>query len=95
MFAINVKGKPNPKDPKMVKLEMIFFKTGYPRVTKVLQISGPIKEWDSSSQSFKANHSTATARNKILFDLKNQYQVVAERWEYEKRVGLRWNCRTV
>lgn len=29
MFTINIKGKANPKDPKMVKLEMIIFKTGY------------------------------------------------------------------
>lgn len=33
MFTINIKGKANPKDPKMVKLEMIIFKTGYARVT--------------------------------------------------------------
>ena len=31
MYTINIKVKPNPKDPSMVKLEMIFFKTNYPR----------------------------------------------------------------
>lgn len=36
MFTINIKEKENPKDLKMVKLEMIIFKTGYDRVTKVL-----------------------------------------------------------
>lgn len=85
MFTINIKGKVNPKDPKMVKLEMIIFKTGYARVTKVLNVSGSVKDWDNSSQSFKGNNSTLTAKNKILFELKNQYQKVAEEWEYEGR----------
>ena len=85
MFSINIKGKANPKDTQMVKLEMIIFKTGYARVTKVLQISGPIKDWDNQSQSFKGNSSALISKNKILFDLKNQYQKVAEDWEYEGR----------
>ena len=29
----------NPKDTKMVKLEIIFFKTGYARVPKVINIT--------------------------------------------------------
>lgn len=35
MFTVNIKGKVNPKDPdpELVKPEMIFFKTGYARVT--------------------------------------------------------------
>ena len=78
MFTINIKGKANPKDPKMVKLEMIIFKTGYARVTKVLNVSGPVKDWDNQAQAFKGNGSTLTAKNKILFELKNQYQKVAE-----------------
>ena len=85
MFTINIKGKANPKDLKMVKLEMVIFKTGYARVTKVLNVSGSVKDWDNSSQSFKGNSSTLTAKNKILFELKNQYQKVAEEWEYEGR----------
>lgn len=85
MFTINIKGKENPKDIKMVKLEMIIFKTGYARVTKVLNISGPFKDWDNQSQSFKGNSSTLISKNKILFDLKNQYQKAAEDWEYEGR----------
>ena len=86
MFTINIKGKANPKDLKMVKLEMIIFKTGYARVTKVLNVSGPVKDWDNSSQSFKGNNSALTAKNKILFELKNQYQKVAEDWDFEDRV---------
>ncbi len=70
----------------MVKLEMIIFKTGYARVTKVPNVSGPVKEWDNQAQAFKGNGSTLTAKNKILFDLKNQYQKAAEDWEYEGRV---------
>ena len=86
MFTINIKGKANPKDLKMVKLEMIIFKTGYARVTKVLNVSGPVKDWDNQAQAFKGNGSTLTTNNKILFELKNQYQKVAEEWNYEGRV---------
>ena len=32
MFIINIKGKQTPKTPEFVKLEMILFKTNYPRV---------------------------------------------------------------
>ena len=39
MYTINIRGKQNPKDKKIVKLEMIFFKTGYARVPKVLNIN--------------------------------------------------------
>lgn len=49
MFTINIKGKSNPKDPKMVKLEMIIFKTGYARVNKVFNVLGSAKEWDNQA----------------------------------------------
>ena len=42
MYTINIRGKQNPKDQKMVKLELIFFKTGYARVPKVLNITPDI-----------------------------------------------------
>ena len=51
MYTINIRGKQNPKDKKIVKLEMIFFKTGYARVPKVLNITGPLTHWDAKSQS--------------------------------------------
>lgn len=46
MYSIKIKGKENPSDPKMVKLDMIFFKTGYARVPKALTITGLWKDWD-------------------------------------------------
>ena len=49
MYTINIRGKMNPKDQKMVKLELIFFKTGYARVPKVLNITGLLKNWDAKS----------------------------------------------
>ena len=51
MYTINIRGKQNPKDTKMVKLEIIFFKTGYARVPKVINITGLLKDWDVKSQS--------------------------------------------
>lgn len=85
MYTINIKGKSNPKDRKMVKLEMIFFKSGYARVPKVLEVTGLLKDWDSKSQSFKVGSYEATTKNKILFDLRTQYLHIAEKWEAEER----------
>ena len=73
MYTINIKGKPNPKDPSMVKLEMIFFKSNYPRVTKVVNVTGLMSDWDAKSQSFRVGSAEATAKNKLLFDLKTKY----------------------
>lgn len=86
MYTINIRGKQNPKDLKMVKLEMIFFKTGYARVPKVLNVTGLLKDWDSKSQSFKPGSAEATTKNKLLFDLKTKYLGVADKWEVEGRV---------
>lgn len=40
MFTINVKGYRNPRDLEMVKLKLIFFKTGYARVPKLSRYPG-------------------------------------------------------
>lgn len=67
---------------------MIFFQTGYNRVSKVLNITGPIKDWDNASQSFISKTSDAIKKNKMLLDLKLKYQKVAEEWEEE---GRKWS----
>lgn len=85
MYTINIRGRQNPKDQKMVKLEMIFFKTGYARVPKVLNITGLLKDWDAKSQSFRVGSSEATTKNKLLFDLRTKYLHVADTWEAEGR----------
>ena len=61
MYTINIRGKQNPKDTKMVKLEIIFFKTGYARVPKVINITGLLKDWDVKSQSFRVGSAEATS----------------------------------
>lgn len=66
MYTINIRGKQNPKDTKMVKLEIIFFKTGYARVPKVINITGLLKDWDVKSQSFRVGSAEATTKNKLL-----------------------------
>lgn len=85
MYTINIRGKQNPKDTKMVKLEMIFFKTGYARVPKVINITGLLKDWDVKSQSFRIGSAEATTKNKLLFDLRTKYLHVADTWEMEGR----------
>ena len=88
MYTINIKGKPNPKAPSMVKLEMIFFKTNYPRVTKVVYVTSLLADWDGKSQSFRVGSAETTAKNKFLFDLKTKYYHKAGDWEFE---GCNWS----
>jgi hypothetical protein len=83
MFTINIKGKENPKTPQLVKLEAVFFKTGYARVTKALNITGPIKDWDSQTQQFKSKGVEASEKNQKLIEFKTKYLKVAEDWEAE------------
>ena len=64
MYSINIKGKVTSKDKKLVKLEMIFFQTGYNRVSKVLNITGPIKDWDNASQSLFPNQAMPSKRTR-------------------------------
>ncbi len=85
MHTINIRGKQNPKDLKMVKLEMIFFKTGYARVPKVLNVTGPMKDWDAKAQCFKPGSTEASVKNKILFDTRTKYLHIADTWESEGR----------
>ncbi len=85
MFTINVRGKENPKSLGQVKLELVFFKTGYPRVTKVISITGPLKDWDAKKQQFLGRGAETTERNQRLLEQKAKYQKIAEEWESEGR----------
>lgn len=81
MFTINFKGSPNPKNEKLVKLEVVFYKSGHSRVTKSLKdISGYVKDWDEKNQMFKPVDEESQQKNKILFDMKQQYEQVATEW---------------
>jgi len=85
MFTINFKGKQNPKDKNLVKVDMILFKTGYPRVSKLIQLTGPLKNWDQSKQCFVGRNSDIMSANTKLSEIKMKYLKVAEEWEAEGR----------
>lgn len=80
-YSLNIKGKENAKDKQLVKLEMVFFQTGYVRVSKVLDITGPYKDWDNETQTFKSKGAESAAKNKLLLEMKMQYLRVVEEWE--------------
>lgn len=93
MFTINVKmqdvskkdvkKKTKSEESNYQKLELIFYKPGYPRVPKVLNISGLRKDWDEKKQLFKERDSDCIAKNKQIIEEKMKYQVIAEQWEAE------------
>lgn len=70
MFTVNIKGRRDPRNIEMAKIDIIFYKWGYPRVTKVLKISGIYREWDPKTQSFAGKETTET--NKFLQQEKAQ-----------------------
>lgn len=69
----------------MVKLEMIFFKSGYFCAPKMLDGKVLLKNWNAKSQSFRIGCFKATAKNKILFDLRTQC-ISLIKWR--KKTGL-------
>lgn len=79
MFTVNIKGKRNPKNINFVKLEMVFYKRGYARVTKVINITGLYSEWNQKSQLFGGKDSTE--KNKFLQQQRLKYLKVGERWD--------------
>lgn len=86
MFTIKVKGKPNPKNSNLVKLELVLFQTNYPRVTKVLDITGQYKDWDPKSQMFRSGSPDAYSKNRSLSEICMRYQRVAEEWTTSGRL---------
>ena len=88
MFTLNFKGEPNPKNEKLVKLEAVFYKSGHSRVTKSLKdITGYFKDWDEENQNFRPSDDESQKKNKILFEMKEQYIQVASEWEAQ---GFDW-----
>lgn len=79
MFTVNIKGKRDPKNINFVKLEMVFYKRGYARVTKVINITGLYSEWNQKSQLFIGKDSTE--KNKFLQQQKLKYLKIGERWD--------------
>lgn len=79
MFTVNIKGKRDPKNINFVKLEMVFYKRGYTRVTKVINIKGLYSDWDQKSQLFVGKESSE--KNKFLQQQKLKYLKVGEHWD--------------
>ena len=87
-FTVNIKGTPSSKNSQLVKLELIFYRNGYNRVPKVLDITGPLKNWDQANQCFNGRGSEIKAKNQKLLDLVTKYIGVAEEWNQE---GIEWS----
>lgn len=79
MFTINIKGKRDQRKIEFVKLEMIFYKPGFARISKVLHITGLYSEWNQKSQLFVGKESSE--KNKFLQQQKLKYLKIGERWD--------------
>lgn len=85
MFSIHIKGQRDPNQIDMVKLALIFYKSGCIRSSKVIYISGPYEDWDQRSERFLDKSPEHAAKNKLLQRELLKYLKVAERWESEKK----------
>ena len=81
MFSIIIKGERNPNNIEFVKLTMVFYKTGYPRLPKVLYITGPYSDWQKVKQCFNPNSADNISKNSLLQKKKLKYLKIAEMWE--------------
>lgn len=91
MFSIHIKGQRDPSRIDMVKLSIIFYKSGCIRCSKVIYISGPYEEWDQRSESFRNPSPEYKAKNRLLQQERLKYLKVAEKWDAEKKTGLPMN----
>lgn len=87
MFSIIIKGERNPKNIELVKLKMIFYKTGHVRAEKVLCVTGFYSDWQKDKQRFIPNSADNISKNSLLQKEKLKYLKVAEKWEYS---GKNW-----
>lgn len=81
MFSVYVIGSRHHDDADMVKLTMIFYRSGYNRVSKVLSLSGLYREWDKRTHAFVPCSSENISKNKLLQKERIKYLNLAERWE--------------
>lgn len=84
-YSVHIKGVQDADDSKMIKLQLIFYKTGYNRVPKAINVTGLSKNWDQKSESFVGTGNGNITKNQILLDLKTKYINVVEEWEKEGR----------
>lgn len=66
MFTINIKGRRDPKNIEWVNLDMVVYKRGFARVTKVLRITILYKNWDNKSQTFSVKDKESSDKNKLV-----------------------------
>jgi integrase len=80
-FSVLLKGSRDKNRPDFVKITMVIYKPGYPRVPKILPITGLYKNWDQAEQRFKPKTKDASELNSQLADVQNDYIRVANSWE--------------
>jgi hypothetical protein len=90
MYTINFKSKPGLRDASQIKIEMIFYRPGYVRVPKVINVRGNAKDWEEKTQMFHPKSVDAAEKNRTLAELKEKYESVAKQWDRE---GKSWSPR--
>lgn len=93
MFTVNIKGKRDPKNINFVKLEMVFYKRGYTRVTKVINIKGLYSNWEQKSQLFVGKESSE--RISFSSNRNSNTSKLASAGMPKVRIGFPWSYLTI
>lgn len=88
MFSVRIKGERNATEIELVKLKIVFYKTGYDRAEKVLYITGLYSDWQKDLQCFVPSSGDNISKNSLLRKEKLKYLKIAEKWENFKS---NWN----
>lgn len=72
-YSLHFKGIQDDSDSKMIKFQLIFYKSGYNRVPKSITVTGLSKNWDPKSESFVGTGNGNITKNQILLDLKKLF----------------------
>lgn len=86
-FTIRLKEQPDKNRPDFVKIMMIIYKDPYPRLPKVLPITGLNKNWDQATQRFRPRTNNATALNAMLAEKIEEFDIIGRTWDKQ---GMKW-----
>lgn len=88
MYTIRIKGDRTLKNIEIISLYLVFYRTGYGRITKSIRVFGLYEDWDHKKQRFKENCPNNKARNHSLQKILLEYLKIADRWE---SIGKEWS----
>ena len=87
-YSVNFRAKGVRNNPTLIKIEMIIYKTGFPRVQKEIPVTGKKSDWNPKTQKFEGSSTENSELNLKLAEIHKKYIQLADEWENAK---LEWD----